>query len=243
MQAPCLSLSIACVTIAIALGALPYTFISDMSNAQAATLQSSQGSALQSEVQDNGSFPVVNQPPQTRRIIVEWGMLASEQDRFFPQVITANQGDTINLLVESNDTDGAHTFTIDAPTGANGEVQMTQLNVTVPGQWMYYPPLQAGPQFGVQAVGKATDCYTMAQSVPCNTVGGCSINGGALTDCIGSWMLTKNQTETASVQASATFGPLRAPGIYEYTCVYHANIGMVGYLVVLPNKGYQPAAT
>jgi len=55
-------------------------------------------------------------------------------------------------------------------------------------------------------------------------------------------MLSSNQTETASVQASATFGPFLAPGIYMYFCSYHQNIGMVGYLIVLPNVGYKTTA-
>src|SRR5271157_4633338 len=29
-------------------------------------------------------------------------------------------------------------------------------------------------------------------------------------------------------------------GIYEFVCTYHVNIGMFGYLVVLPNAAYQP---
>jgi hypothetical protein len=77
---------------------------------------------------------------------MEWeATLPSTQDRFFPQVVIVNQGDTIHLYWEVNDTDGAHTFTIEAPTGANGAEQLTQLNSTMPGQWIYTPPAQAGP--------------------------------------------------------------------------------------------------
>ncbi len=199
-------------------------------------------STPQSKVQAVASIPMIDQQPQTRHIFVEWGTLISTQDRFFPQTIIVNQGDTVNLTFESNDTDGAHTFTINAPTGPNGTNQITQLNETVPGQHIYYPPLQAGPQYGIKVTGHATGCSTMGQSVPCNTAGGCSINNGPLTTCIGSWMLPKNQNETASVHASTTFGPLRAPGVYEFTCTYHMNIGMVGYLIVLPNKGYTATA-
>jgi hypothetical protein len=41
----------------------------------------------------------------------------SGQDRFFPQLIIVNQGDTVNLTFKSNDIDGAHTFTVNTPTG------------------------------------------------------------------------------------------------------------------------------
>jgi plastocyanin len=191
-------------------------------------------SPSQSKVQAIGSFPMID-PKQG---ISLWnGELISTQDRFFPQLIVANQGDTVNLIFESNDTDGTHTFTINAPTGPNGTTQITQLNET-PGQHIYYPPAQPGPKYGIKVIGHATGCYTIGQSVRCNTVDGCSINGGPLTTCVGSWMLKKNQNETASIHAFTTFGPLRAPGVYEFSCIYHTGIGMVGYLIVLPNKGY-----
>ena len=33
---------------------------------------------------------------------------------------------------------------------------------------------------------------------------------------------------------------MKVPGVYKYFCFYHQNIGMFGFLVVLPNKGYTP---
>ena len=181
----------------------------------------------------------VNQAPQTRNIIVEWeATLPSQQDRWLPQEIIVNQGDTINLLVEDNDTDGAHTWTIEAPTGPAGALQLTQVNTSSIGQWKYFPPQESGPMFGTEVTGHPIGCVTMNQNVTCNTVGGCSINGGPLGPCTGSWMLNSTQTEIASIHATVTLGPLTVPGIYKYFCYYHQNIGMVGYLVVLPNKGY-----
>ena len=32
-------------------------------------------------------------------------------------------------------------------------------------------------------------------------------------------------------------------GIYEFVCTYHAQVGMIGYLVVLPNAGYTSHTT
>jgi plastocyanin len=104
---------------------------------------------------------------------------------------------------------------------------------------MYFPPRQAGPQFGTEVKGPATGCVTMNQNVTCNTTGGCSISAAPFgTSCTGSFLLQSNQTEIASVQASVTFGPLLAPGVYRYFCFYHQAIGMEGYLVVMPNKGF-----
>jgi hypothetical protein len=183
----------------------------------------------------------VNQPPQTRSIIIEWeATLPSIQDRWFPRVVVVNQGDTIKLLVQSNDTDGAHSWTIEAPTGPDGSLQLTQLNVSAIGQWKYFPAKESGPQFGTVITGPLTGCVTMNQNLTCNTVGGCSINGGPKGSCTGSFLLKPNQTERASIEATVTLGPLLASGVYRYFCTYHQLIGMVGYLIVLPDKGYHP---
>lgn len=40
-----------------------------------------------------------------------------------------------------------------------------------------------------------------------------------------------------AVQATYSF-VAKYPGIYEFVCTYHADVGMIGYLTVLPNAGY-----
>jgi plastocyanin len=229
-----IALAVAVVALFLGVGAIAFSYVG----------ASSQVNALQSEVTQMQStvgripstLPIINATPQTRNILVEWeATLPSQQDRWLPQMLVVYQGDSIHLTVESNDTDGAHTFTILAPTGAGGALQETQLNVSVTGQWMYFPPREAGPQFGTMIKGAATGCVTMNQNVTCNTTGGCSINGGPIANCTGSFLLQPNQTETASIQASVTIGPLLTPGVYRYFCFYHQDIGMVGYLIVLPN--------
>ena len=233
-----LSLAVAVVALFVAVAAVGFAYVGASSPVN--TLQS-QVSTIQSELSTvGGTLPGVNQQPQTRNIIVEWeATLPSTQDRWLPQVLIVNQGDTINLYVESNDTDGAHTWTIEAPTGPGGALQETQLNVSAVGQWKYFPPRESGPMYGMEVKSPASGCVTMNQNVSCNTVGGCSINGGPIGPCTGSWMLQSNQTEIASIHASVTFGPLTVPGIYRYFCFYHQDIGMLGYLLVLPNKGYK----
>jgi hypothetical protein len=236
------SLAVALVALFVAVSAIGFAYVG--ASAPVTNLQG-QVSTLQSEFSTVGaSLPGVNQAPQTRNLFVEWeATLPSQQDRWLPQLMVVNQGDTINLYVESNDTDGAHTFTIEAPTGPGGALQLTQLNVSAIGQWKYFPPREAGPQFGSMITGPVTGCVTMNQNVTCNTAGGCSISGGPIGPCTGSFLLNSNQTEIASIHATVTFGPLTVPGVYRYFCYYHQLIGMVGYLVVLPNKGYQPKAT
>ena len=232
-----LSLAVAVVALFVAVAGIGFAYVG--ASSPVTNLQG-QVSTLQSELSTAGaSLPGVNQAPQTRNIFVEWeATLPSQQDRWLPQEIIVNQGDTINLLVEDNDTDGAHTWTIEAPTGPAGALQLTQVNTSSIGQWKYFPPQESGPMFGTEVTGHPIGCVTMNQNVTCNTVGGCSINGGPLGPCTGSWMLNSTQTEIASIHATVTLGPLTVPGIYKYFCYYHQNIGMVGYLVVLPNKGY-----
>jgi hypothetical protein len=188
---------------------------------------------------------------------MEWeATLPSTQDRWFPQDIVVNQGDTVVLTLEVNDTDGAHTFTILGPTGPNGALQLTQINMSMVGQWMYHPPAESGPQFGIKVTGAPVGCDLMGQNVTCNSstnladghcsasgctiAGGCSINSGPLGPCTGSWMLKANQTEIAEIQTTVTLGPFTTPGIYRYFCTYHQEIGMIGFLIVLPNAAYVP---
>ena len=192
-------------------------------------------------------IPVVDQKPVTRLITMEWeATLPSLQDRWFPQTIIVNQGDSVSLTLIINDTDGAHTFTIDGPTGPGGAEQLTQVNMTMPGQWMYHPPREPNPYNGTESQGPATGCSLMGQSVDCSTfglTGGCSINGGPLGMCTGSWLLNSTQKEIAEIQAFVTFGPLTTPGVYRYFCTYHQDIGMIGFLIVQPNEGYVPPAS
>ncbi|MDA4120927.1 MAG: cupredoxin domain-containing protein [Thaumarchaeota archaeon] len=44
-----------------------------------------------------------------------------------------------------------------------------------------------------------------------------------------------------NVSASYTF-VAKYPGVYEFVCTYHAQVGMIGYLVVLPNAAYSSKA-
>jgi type II secretory pathway pseudopilin PulG len=43
--------------------------------------------------------------------------------------------------------------------------------------------------------------------------------------------------EWTQLSATGSF-TVTKPGIYRYFCFYHQSIGMFGWLVVLPNKGY-----
>ncbi len=82
--------------------------------------------AYPSEIANNvNSASPQNQTSTTRDIIVEWMETQSGQDRFYPDFIVVNQGDTVNLTFINNDT-VAHDFVIGAPYNI-------MLNATVPG--------------------------------------------------------------------------------------------------------------
>lgn len=50
------------------------------------------------------------------------------------------------------------------------------------------------------------------------------------------------QGEPGNVSASYSFVAAHA-GIFEFVCTYHAQVGMIGYLVVLPNAAYSQATS
>jgi len=104
--------------------------------------------------------PVVDQPPTTRIILLSWWNTGNTgQDRFNPDVITINQGDTVVITFEDNDTDG-HTFEVLLPTG------LFVLNNSLIGQTNHLT-LQ---NFTTPANG----CMVNGQGVPCNTTGSCT---------------------------------------------------------------------
>jgi plastocyanin len=197
------ALAVAVIALIVGLAAIAIPLIAPAtpsapaaSSVQLTALQG-QLSQLQSQV---NSLPTVNEKPTTRNIVVEWTLLASDQDRYDPSLIVVNQGDTVDMVFESNDTGDAHTFTVLLPDG------LFQLNVSAPGlnNFLTDQPIP----------GPASDCMSKGSSVPCNTTG--TIGNLSAT---GSFTVTK-------------------PGIYRYFCFYHQSIGMFGWLVVLPNKGY-----
>ncbi len=88
-------------------------------NISQATVSSSQPSG------EPGQLPVMNQPPTTREIWLQWEETQSGQDRFYPNFIVVNQGDTVKLTFINNDT-VIHNFVLGAPYSID-------VNASVPG--------------------------------------------------------------------------------------------------------------
>ncbi len=132
-----------------------------------------------------------SQAPTTRYIIIEWTKTLTDQDRFYPDFIIVNQGDTVALTFINNDT-VVHDFVIGPPYNIVVNASVPGLYDDVTGQLITTPATRNSP--GVQVSG---------------TPG--------------------NLSATYSFVASY-------PGIFEFVCSYHINVGMIGYLVVLaPN--------
>ena len=74
---------------------------------------------------------------------------------------------------------------------------------------------------------------------------------GLINDLTGQKFTTPATNNSPGVVVSGTPGNVSAAfsfaakysGIYEFVCTYHAQVGMIGYLVVLPNAAYTTATT
>ncbi len=74
---------------------------------------------------------------------------------------------------------------------------------------------------------------------------------GLINDLTGQTFTTPARNNSPGVVVIGTPGNVSATlsfvarfsGIYEFVCTYHAQVGMIGYLVVLPNAGYSTTTT
>jgi len=198
------ALAIALVALIVALAGFAIPLISpyNASSDQVNTLQSQVGQ-LQQQI---SSLPAVNEQPTTRIILMDWANTGnSAQDRFNPNVITINQGDTVHITFEDNDTDG-HTFEVLLPTG------LFVLNNSLAGETNHLTM--------DTFAGNTTGCMVDGKGVPCTTTGSCAADMSAC-----------NVTSTGSFTVNV-------PGVYRFFCIYHQALGMFGFLIVLPNRGY-----
>ena len=74
---------------------------------------------------------------------------------------------------------------------------------------------------------------------------------GLVNDLTGQTFTTPSRNNSPGVTVEGTPGNVTAyysfvavySGIYEFVCTYHAQVGMIGYLVVLPNAAYVQTTT
>lgn len=133
-----------------------------------------------------------------RQIRIEWVLSPSSgQDRFSPDLIIVNQGDTVELTFLNNDT-VAHNLVIGYPYNIH-------VNASVPGL--------VNDLTGQEFTSPAT-----------NNSPGVVVSG-----------------LPGSVVATYTFVAKYA-GIFEFVCTYHIPVGMLGYMVVIPNSAFNIVA-
>ncbi len=133
-----------------------------------------------------------SQAPTTRYIIIEWTKTLTDQDRFYPDFIIVNQGDTVDLTFINNDT-VVHNFVIGFPYNIMVNASVPGLYDDVTKQLITTPATRNSP--GVRVSGTP-----------------------------------------GNVSATYSF-VAKYPGIFEFVCSYHIDVGMIGYLVVLaPNS-------
>ena len=222
---------------------------------------SSQVSTLQTQIPGliaKSGLASVNATPATMAFRVDWCNTDNTgQDRFCPPVLIVHQGDLVQILFETNDTD-AHTFTLVAG-GYN-----FQLNNT-------YGATGSSGNFSSSGNGMhnfLTNTYFQGSCVQA-TYSEAS-TGLSSSDCVsGSSLLLPGGTYKVFINPNPASSPLppatperisvdnqfhfvrengtsnavwsiasfRASiaGIFEFYCYYHVSNGMFAYLVVLPN--------
>ncbi len=147
-----LAVAIIALIVSLAVFAVPLIAPYNASSDQVTALQSQVGQ-LQQQI---SSLPVVDEKPTNRLILLEWVSTGDAgQDRFNPNFITINQGDTVILTFITNDTSDGHTFTLLLPTG------LFQMNASQPGQLNKLTgDMFVGPPEGCMKDGKPVACET-----------------------------------------------------------------------------------
>ena len=168
----------------------------------------------------------VNQTPQNITLRIEWTTAnTAGQDRFYPSFFTVRQGDTVNIVFETNDTTDAHTFT--TSTAFRGITSgVFQLNNS-----LRY--LSSGPFI------KPFENFTGGPGQSCSDQNGSPVtcviyHYGTFTSPSGVYY---GPNSGRNITSYAPFTPT-VPGIYRFFCFYHQLNGMFGFLTVLPNKGF-----
>ena len=178
------------------------------------------------------------------------------QDRFCPNVITVDQGDVVQILFISNDTD-IHTFTLltspysfqinatapgmhdflnneNVPGGCSNSGTPAQQTAAISGTYCVSGSSLLTPS-ELQSTGAST--YRVAQNPnPASPLNGTT----PLLLNVDNQLHVDNASASAQAAGSTEIWGIgafqaTAPGIYEYFCHYHVSNGMFGYLIVLPN--------
>jgi plastocyanin len=251
-----LALGVAIIAVFLAVGAIAFAYVG--ASSQVTNLQG-QVSTLQSQIPSllaKSGLASVNATPATQAFKVDWcNTDSSGQDRFCPPVLIVNQGDLVQLMFVTNDSD-AHTFTLVAggynfqlnnTFGAPGSNANTSTGMHDFLSDTYFQSSCVQATFAQESAGLSSSYCVSGSSllapggtfkVPVNP----SPASPPLPPNTPKLVEVDNQfhliSENASYDATWSLASFRAttPGIFEFFCYYHVSNGMFGYLIVLPNS-------
>ena len=184
-----------------------------------------------------------SQPCADKTIRIDWTLDDSGQDRYNPQYVTVVQGDNLTIILITNDTTDAHTFTINLGLRGFSSSTFFQLNNSWTGLSSGGFITPGTPGYNLNFTGKPDGCMdNNGNTVACNTQkmddtanGGTGPNG----DCNNT--LENPPTSSAppcDLWSVGYLGVVNTPGVYKFFCFYRQKGGMFGYITVLPNKGF-----
>jgi plastocyanin len=253
-----LALGVAVIAVFLAIGSIAFAYVG--ASSQVTSLQQ-EVSTLQTQIPSlvaKAGVASVNATPTTVAFRVDWCNTDNTgQDRFCPPVMVVHQGDTVQLLFESNDTD-AHTFTLVAG-GYNFQLNNTygasgsSGNFSTAGNGMhnfltntYFQSSCIQVPYSQQNAGlSSTGCVSGSSllapggtfKIPVNP----NPSSSPLPPATPRLITIDNSfhliSETGTYNAAWSIASFQAtiPGVFEYFCYYHVSNGMFGYLIVLPN--------
>ncbi len=184
-----------------------------------------------------------SQPCANKTIRIDWTLDDSGQDRFNPQYATVIQGDNLTIMFITNDTTDAHTFTLNLGLRGFSSSTLFQLNNSWTGLSSGDFILPGTPGYNLNFTGKPDGCTdNNGGAVACNTQKmDDTANGGTGPNGACNNTLENPPTSSAppcDLWSIGYLGVVTVPGVYEFHCFYHQKGGMIGYITVLPNKGF-----
>jgi plastocyanin len=247
-----LALGVAVIAVFLGVGAIAFAYVG--ASEQVSNLQG-QVSTLQTQIPGlvaKSGLASVNATPGTMSFKVDWcNTDNSGQDRFCPPLLVVNQGDVVQILFVTNDSD-AHTFTLVrggynfqmnntyGEQGTNGTSGNGMHNFITDGYFQSscvsgnYAQQSASVSSSMCVSGSSLLSPGASYTIPVNSH---PASSPAAPETITVDNSFHPDEQNATVQATWSIASFRAtvPGIFEFFCYYHVSNGMFGYLVVLPN--------
>ena len=179
-----------------------------------------------------------SQPCADKTIRIDWTLDDSGQDRYNPQYVTVVQGDNLTIILITNDTTDAHTFTINLGLRGFSSSTFFQLNNSWTGLSSGGFITPGTPGYNLNFTGKPDGCNdNNGNTIACNTQKqDDTANGG--TGPSGACNNTASTPPPCNLWSTGYLGVVNTPGVYRFFCFYHQKGGMFGYITVLPNRGF-----